>query len=133
MELKLLILLSMIVCHIYDDYHIQGCLADMKQKSWWDKQTNDIFYRDDYKMALAEHAFGWSFFINLPLVLFYLFSPVLIKDLAIFIVINCLINTIIHAFVDDLKANKKKINLVQDQLFHYIQVLITWGIFILIV
>lgn len=36
-----------------------------------------------------------------------------------------LINFIIHAFVDDLKANKKKINLCVDQSIHIIQIIIT--------
>ena len=35
-------------------------------------------------------------------------------------------NLITHFYVDDLKANKKKINLIQDQCVHMIQILGTW-------
>ena len=35
-------------------------------------------------------------------------------------------NVLIHMFVDDLKANKKKINLIQDQSIHMLQVIWTW-------
>ena len=38
-------------------------------------------------------------------------------------------NTIIHAIVDDLKANKKRLNLVQDQLLHLAQIVITATLF----
>ena len=38
-------------------------------------------------------------------------------------------NIIIHAFIDDLKANKKKINLITDQSIHFIQILLTAIIF----
>lgn len=31
---KLLILATMIFCHIADDYYLQGILAQMKQRSW---------------------------------------------------------------------------------------------------
>lgn len=133
MEIKVLIFLFMIACHIFDDFHLQGCLADMKQKSWWDAQTSDPFYRDDYKMALLSHAFSWSFAIHVPFIVFYFFSNLPpVKGLAAFIFVSCMINTVVHAFIDDLKANKKKLNLVQDQLFHIIQILITWNAFIML-
>jgi hypothetical protein len=43
----------------------------------------------------------------------------------LFIVIFIL-NIIIHSLVDDLKANKKSINLILDQVFHLEQIVITW-------
>ena len=44
----------------------------------------------------------------------------------IFLVIALVLNGTIHAFVDDLKANQKKINLVQDQSVHIGQIFLTW-------
>ena len=35
------------------------------------------------------------------------------------------INGLIHMFVDNLKANKFKINLIQDQSIHLVQILVT--------
>lgn len=29
------VLLMMLFLHILDDFHLQGCLANLKQKSWW--------------------------------------------------------------------------------------------------
>ena len=46
------------------------------------------------------------------------------KEIAIAVAI--MTNSTIHAIIDDLKANKKKINLVQDQIIHIIQILLTW-------
>jgi hypothetical protein len=40
------------------------------------------------------------------------------------------INTILHAFIDDLKCNKKKINLITDQALHIIQIALTFGLLI---
>ena len=37
-----------------------------------------------------------------------------------------IINLIIHMFVDDLKANRNKINLITDQLIHIIQIIFTF-------
>lgn len=36
-------------------------------------------------------------------------------------------NLLIHMLVDDMKANKKKINLIQDQITHMFQIAFTWG------
>ena len=38
------------------------------------------------------------------------------------------INLIIHAIVDNAKANEKQINLIKDQLIHISQIIITWTI-----
>ena len=113
------IFFAMCFCHIVDDYYLQGILASMKQKSWWTKQESyEDKYKDDYIVALIMHAFSWSFMILIPFLLLGL-SPV-------FLVISLVLNGIIHAFVDDLKANQKKINLVQDQSIHIGQIFLTW-------
>ena len=41
-----------------------------------------------------------------------------------------IVNLMIHMFVDNLKANEKKINLIQDQIIHVIQIIFTWWILI---
>jgi hypothetical protein len=41
-----------------------------------------------------------------------------------------LANMLIHGIVDDMKANRKKINLIVDQLIHLAQVVITWLCFV---
>lgn len=118
---SVLILLSMVFCHIVDDYYLQGILASMKQKAWWQKQESYCDkYKHDYIIALIMHAFSWAFMISLPLII--------VGASEILIGIAIVINTIIHAIVDDLKANKKKINLVGDQIIHFFQVLVTWFI-----
>ena len=37
-----------------------------------------------------------------------------------------LFNMIFHAVVDDMKANRHEINLIQDQILHLIQIGLTW-------
>lgn len=124
--MMIILLITMFFCHIVDDYYLQGCLANMKQKSWWEKQTSNKLYKYDYLMALVEHAFSWAFMIMLPLLIYMLYAHnLLIFGYIIAIVVNC----IIHAFIDDLKANKLLINLVIDQLLHFLQIIITWLIF----
>lgn len=121
---RLLILFIMIFCHIIDDYKLQGILANMKQRKWWKENADKYLYRNDYKMALIEHAFSWSFTTTLP----FLIIAFIQKNelLAVLLIIRYIINTAIHAFVDDLKANKFKINLVEDQLIHLLQIISTW-------
>lgn len=121
---KLLVLFCMIFCHLIDDYKIQGILANMKQREWWRKNCSLPLYENDYKIALIEHAFSWSFTITIP----FIISAILYQNslLVTLLIISYIFNTIIHAFVDDLKANQMKINLITDQLLHLIQIFITW-------
>ena len=114
----------MIFAHIVDDYYLQRILASLKQKSWWEKQENyKPLYKYDYIVALIMHAFSWSFMISLP-ILYLGFTK--------WIAVAIILNTIIHAIVDDLKANKGKINLIIDQSIHIVQIIITWILFVLI-
>ena len=129
MEFKLFLLLGMLFLHLVDDYYLQGWLASAKQKSWWEKNSPDKLYSHDYIMALCEHAFSWTFMIMLiPAVFNYVCSHNIPIDYFLFFALNWTI----HSIVDDLKANKKDINLVQDQLFHIIQIILTWGVLVVI-
>ena len=126
MSYKIFILLSMIFLHIIDDYKLQGILASMKQKKWWQEQKEyKDLYKNDYLMALAMHSFSWTFMIMLPIAFSLNFN-------ISWWLVAYIINLTIHAFVDNLKANKFKINLVTDQLIHLGQIIITWLVFILL-
>lgn len=122
--MKLFILFVMIFAHIVDDYYLQGILASLKQKTWWENQKSyKPMYKYDYIVALIMHAFSWSFMISLP-ILYFGFTK--------WIAVAIILNTIIHGIVDDLKANKHKINLIIDQSIHIIQIVITWILLVLI-
>ncbi len=122
--MKLFILFVMIFAHIVDDYYLQGILASLKQKSWWENQKSyKPMYKYDYIVALIMHAFSWSFMISLP-ILYFGFTK--------WIAVAIILNTIIHGIVDDLKANKHKINLIVDQSIHIVQIIITWILFVVI-
>lgn len=123
--MNLFILCAMIFCHILDDYTLQGWLADAKQKQWWKVNAPDPMYKYDYIMALIMHSLSWSFMIMLPIAIYFHFNVNVI-----FIVVFIL-NSIIHCIVDDLKANKHKVNLIQDQIIHLLQVLLTYIIFLI--
>lgn len=114
------IVFIMLFLHILADYNLQGILATMKQKEWW-TDINETKYHHDYKAALLAHSFMWSFVVCLPFLFYKL-------DLAFLIVVT--INALIHYIIDDLKANKKKINLVQDQRFHVCQIIISAAILV---
>ena len=122
--MKIFILLLMVFLHIIDDYKLQGILASMKQKKYWKENAPDILYEHDYIMALATHAFSWAFMIMLPV------AWTLHFNLTFGFVIIFIINWVLHAIVDDLKCNKFKINLIEDQLIHLIQII---GTFLLLV
>ena len=42
--MKILVLFLMLFLHVVDDYYLQGILASMKQKSWWQKNAPDNLY-----------------------------------------------------------------------------------------
>ena len=63
--------------------------------------------------------------IMLPIALYYKL------DVGTSFIVQIIGNAIIHGFVDDMKANKKKINLYQDQFMHIIQIIITFARFLI--
>lgn len=125
MGTKFLIFVSMVFCHIVDDYYLQGWLASAKQKSWWEKNSPDKLYKYDYIAALFMHSFSWTFMMMIvPTIYILLFGgryyPVLF-----------IINVFVHMVTDNLKANVKVINLCQDQLIHMIQIIGTFIVLII--
>ena len=115
------IVLFMILFHIIDDFVLQPIsLSNLKQKKWWKKQEGySDKYKDDYKVALAIHSISWSIMIHIPLVIMF---PSL-GPLAL--LISFIANAVIHYYIDDLKANKLKINLFEDQMVHFWQICTT--------
>ena len=125
--MKIALLIFMIFAHIIDDYYLQGWLASAKTKNWWKKNAPDKLYSKDYIMALFCHSLSWSIMIFLPILIYSLYNQI---DLNWFY-LAIPINLIIHAVIDDLKANKFKINLIIDQNIHFTQIFITYTIFVL--
>lgn len=126
--MKIVILIVMFFCHIVDDYYLQGCLANMKQKLWWQTLTSNKLYKYDYIMALLEHAFSWSFMIMLPALIYMIYNNELHIGLYVAMLVGNLIG---HSIIDDLKANELCISLITDQCLHFIQIIVTWWLFIL--
>ena len=115
------VLLLMIFLHVVDDYKLQaGVLNNLKQKKFWQENAPDELYKKDYIWALIMHSFSWSFMIMLP------FAYILNFNLNIPFIVTFVLNLITHAIIDDLKANRHAINLIQDQIFHIIQIILTW-------
>ena len=125
MGTKFLIFISMVFCHIVDDYYLQGWLASAKQKSWWDKNSPDKLYKHDYIAALFMHSFSWTFMMMfIPTIYIILFG-------GRYYPLVFVVNLIIHMITDNLKANAKVINLCQDQLIHMIQIIGTFIVLII--
>lgn len=120
---KAFVILLMLFFHIIDDYRLQGILASMKQKEWWQEHAPQQLYRYDYIVALAMHSLSWSFMIMLPVAFANGF------DIEAGFILVFVANAILHGFVDDLKANKKKINLIADQSIHLLQIAATAALF----
>ena len=118
------IVLFMILFHIIDDFVLQPIsLSNLKQKKWWEKQEGySDKYKDDYKVALAIHSISWSIMIHIPLVIMF---PSLWQ---LALLISFIVNAVIHYFIDDLKANKLKINLFEDQMVHFCQICTTLSV-----
>lgn len=126
---KIFILFLMLLMHYIEDFHLQGCLANLKQKKWWEKQmsNNDMhshyalehsIYKNDYKMSLFAHSIENALFVMLPLIIDLLITEFVkrMSNTWIFFIPAIILICITHYVIDDEKANKMKINLVQDQL-----------------
>lgn len=142
------LLLKCILLHLVADYTLQGWLANGKQKNWWNDQiekmvdaykeqlgvTNDPEdkvhhienertrlkhkYGCDWSMAMFEHSLYWTLVTFAPLIFFSNISEWTMLGIVV-------ANTAIHYIIDDLKANKFAINLFDDQMFHFAQILAT--------
>lgn len=111
-------LFLMFMFHFVDDFFLQGmCLSNLKQRDWWKANADDNMYKYDYLMGLFCHAFMWAISIMIPTMISGNFIWWLIP-----------INFAIHFIVDDIKANKHKINLITDQTIHFIQIILTFCI-----
>ena len=120
--INIFVLIAMIFLHIVDDYYLQGILAKLKCRSFWDENAPDKMYKYDYIAALIIHSISWSFMVMvIPI------SLKLIEHKNLSICLMCfLINAVIHCIIDNAKANKHAINLIQDQAVHVLQVVVAW-------
>lgn len=125
----ILLLIGMLFFHIVDDYYLQGFLATAKQKSWWEKNYPDEMYKYDYIMALIEHAFSWTVMIHIPAVFYVIICGIEVPSS---IIVLFIANLFIHAYTDNKKANLLEINLIQDQVIHIGQIVLTWFVYILL-
>lgn len=119
--------LFMVLLHLFADFTLQGVLADLKRRSWWRTQCQrhavaSNMYDYDHICGLICHSLYWTLLTFSPLI--FLGSS---SMQALVIVV---INTAIHAVIDNAKANKYKINLIQDQLLHLAQIAFTMVLFV---
>lgn len=123
---SMLLLLLMLFMHVLDDFVLQpAVLSKLKQKSWWEKNAPNPKYKHDYIAALIAHSFSWTFCVMLPIAMYYsLFPPT--RFYALFAA-----NMALHGFIDHMKANKMRINLIFDQSAHIYQILLTYTVLIL--
>lgn len=129
---KIFIFIAMIFMHLLEDFHLQGCLANLKQKDWWDKNIanlKDTIYARDYAVALIAHSIENSIFVVMPIIIDNLICMCkngidtnAWKLWTIFI----LLNTVFHTFVDSAKCNKKIINLIVDQVLHFVMLVMVF-------
>lgn len=126
---EFLLLITIIFFHILDDFHLQGILASMKQKNWWAEHYPDKLYKYDYIIALITHSFSWSFMVHLPAFVYLYITG---KQMPLFfLIISFVAHICCHACVDNDKANRHIISLVEDQCIHLIQLIGIWMTFVL--
>ena len=124
--MKIAMLAFMLIAHSIDDYVLQGWLGSAKQKKWWEENAPDRLYRHDWAMAMLCHCLSWSLMITLPIIIHSLCCSI---ELGWFW-LSVPVNLIIHFVVDDLKANRHAINLMADQYTHFVQIVLTWLIWL---
>ena len=144
--MTILALLFMVLMHIIEDFHVQGIMAQMKQRQWWCDTIAEYIVAhpslnlsgedfsntyNDHKIVLLLHGFEWSMFIHAPIIVSHIvYNGWGFSEGFLFVMcITVCLNAIVHAIVDNLKANARSISLVCDQACHIIQVVITYILF----
>lgn len=124
-----LLLMTMIFFHIIADFNIQGILAQMKQKSFYEQYRYKVnLYRYDHIVALLMHSFSWTFMIHIPGIMYLILMgkwSMFENDWTVYLIFF-IVHMIIHALTDHAKANWYLINLVMDQTIHILQIIIIW-------
>ena len=136
---KIFILIVMIFLHIIEDFHLQGILANMKQKIWWEKELikSHMYYSEktwkkykyDYVISLIVHSLENAIFVTLPIIindLYYTFTVNKDNKLWIAWLLDIWLIGYTHYDIDDLKCNRMKINLIIDQLLHFVMIAFIW-------
>ena len=124
LPILVIILIIMILYHIIDDYCLQSLsLCDLKQKSYWKENAPDKMYEKDYLCALVMHASSWGILTMLPIAIYVLLMGQTLTSLFYLFLI---LNIAAHAYIDNMKANKRIINLWGDQTAHIYQILLTF-------
>lgn len=136
---KAFIFIAMVLLHILEDFHLQGILASMKQKSWWLSECTKLGitydsskYRYDHIVSLIVHALENSIFITLPFIVDGLITTFTTNPNNSFFIgwaFIIILNTAIHAYIDSFKCNKMAINLVMDQVLHLIFMILYFGLY----
>ena len=141
----IVLFLLMLLAHIIEDFHLQGRMADMKQRRWWEdaiwssvqhltfmEDRNAEFrrqigqYRYDYLSVLILHGFEWAICVSIPVFFYTGFEPSAAYMIAMIIM------AFAHSLVDHLKCNMFEINLVYDQAIHIAQVVALWAMALVI-
>lgn len=109
------ILLLMLFMHYIGDYILQTeFISKAKCKEYW---KNDKY---SYIPILFFHSLEYSVCIHLPLLILlkldYQYE---------FFSVSIILNAVYHYIIDYLKANKKSINLLEDQMLHLCQIIVT--------
>lgn len=136
--------LLMLLAHIVEDFHLQGKMADMKQKTWWhdrivdsckwfpDEERPEGFrrrmkaYGRDYVPVLILHGFEWAICVSIPVLFYTGFEPSAAYMIAMVAM------ALLHSLVDHMKCNMRMINLIHDQAIHVIQVVALWAVALMV-
>jgi len=150
----IVLFLLMLLAHIIEDFHLQGRMADMKQKAWWYHSIQDAVidterragrttdvqdpsfksfvdmrmeqYGKDYIPILILHGFEWVICVSIPVMIYTGF------ELSTGYLVMMTAMAFVHAYVDHMKCNKLVFNLVEDQAIHIAQVVVLWAIALVI-
>lgn len=127
------IFLIMIIMHIIADYMLQtDLMAKYKQvKNWKEYIDKNKKYKYDFIVILLIHSFEWAFFIILPTVIYDIIQNGYGDKLLVYVLFMLVINTCIHMYIDNEKANRLSINLLTDQLLHLLQIIFTFVAYVL--
>lgn len=114
-----------IIVHIIDDFILKrlGNFYNTKQKKFWEphnEEHNNKYYLN-YYARLVIHCISWSILVHLPILL-------LTQTPEIIIFVSSIIQAINHGIVDNEKCNRQELSLLEDQILHFVQLILIFGI-----
>ena len=126
--MSLLILLGMLGLHIVDMFGLNLLSLKMASgKSWYTPGLTLKRSKPDSIIPLLTQGFSWSILVHVPIIALLIIENINPPTVLIFITV--ILQGLVHAYISNENASFRKLNFVENQILHLVQIISIFIIF----